>query len=111
MGCSVARISPSKSKTMARITDAKIRIAGAVTQDRTQRKTGSIGWASATLSGLALVTVALMLVVLFGVLDALRYSSIADFFPPDPTPAAGTLGLVGGAERSPLSLVLPVPEF
>src|SRR5690349_10196479 len=91
---------------MARITDAKIRIAGAVTQDRTQSKTGSIGWASATLSGLALVTVALMLVVLFGVLDALHYRSLADFFTPDATAAAGTLGLVGGAEGVTLSIVL-----
>ena len=77
-----------------------------MTQDRTQPKTGSIGWAGGTLSGLALVTVALMLVVLFGVLDALRYSSIADFFTPDPTAAAGTLGLVGGAEGVTLSIVL-----
>ena len=75
-------------------------------QDRPQPKVGSIGWASATLSGLALVTVALMLVVLFGVLDALRYSSIADFFTPDSTAAGGTLGLVGGAEGVTLSIVL-----
>src|SRR5256884_3124425 len=66
----------------------------------------SIGLASAILSGLALVTVALMLVVLFGVLDALRYSSIADIFRPDSTAAAGTLGLVGGAEGVTLSIVL-----
>src|SRR5881296_357547 len=66
----------------------------------------SIGWASAVLSGLALVAVALMLVVLFGVLDALRYRSIADFFTPDPSAAAGTLGLVGGAEGVTLSIVL-----
>jgi len=77
-----------------------------VKQDRPQPKVGSIGWASATLSGLALVTVALMLVVLFGVLDALRYSSIADFFTPDSTAAGGTLGLVGGAEGVTLSIVL-----
>src|SRR6266702_7896415 len=66
----------------------------------------SIGLGSAILSGLALVTVALMLVVLFGVLDALRYRSIADFFTPDPSAAAGTLGLVGGAEGVTLSIVL-----
>src|SRR5438094_2225737 len=66
----------------------------------------SIGWASAMLSGLALVTVALMLVVLFGFLDALHYRSIADFFTPDPSAAAGTLGLVGGAEGVTLSIVL-----
>src|SRR5438105_15695724 len=47
-----------------------------------------------------------MLVVLFGVLDALRYSSIADFFTPDSTAAGGTLGLVGGAEGVTLSIVL-----
>src|SRR5438552_17321567 len=66
----------------------------------------SIGWASAMLSGLALVTVALMLVVLFGFLDALHYRSIADFFTPDPAAAGGTLALVGGARAVPLSTVL-----
>ena len=58
------------------------------------------------LSGLALVAVALMLVVLFGVFDALHFGSIADFFTPDPAAAAGTLGLVGGAEGVTLSIVL-----
>jgi len=66
----------------------------------------SIGVVSAMLSGLALVTVALMLVVLFGVFDALHYRSISDFFTPDPTAAGGTLGLVGGAEGVTLSIVL-----
>jgi hypothetical protein len=66
----------------------------------------SIGIVSAVLSGLALVAVALMLVVLFGVFDALHYRSIADFFTPDPSAAAGTLGLVGGAEGVTLSIVL-----
>src|SRR2546426_1102086 len=66
----------------------------------------SIGFASAMLSGLALVTVALMLVVLFGFLDALHYRSIADFFTPDPAAAGGTLALVGGAEGVTLSIVL-----
>src|SRR5947207_14413463 len=66
----------------------------------------SIGLASAILSGLALVTVALMLGVLFGFLDALHYRSLADFFTPDPAAAAGTLGLVGGAEEVTLSIVL-----
>ena len=66
----------------------------------------TIGFASAVLSGLALVTVAVMLVVLFGVFDALHYRSIADFFTPDPSAAAGTLGLVGGAEGVTLSIVL-----
>jgi hypothetical protein len=58
------------------------------------------------LSGLALVTIALMLVILFGVVDALHFGSIADFFTPDPAAAAGTLGLVGGAEGVTLSIVL-----
>ncbi len=65
-----------------------------------------IGVVSAMLSGLALVSTALMLVVLFGVFDALHYRSIADFFTPDPSAAAGTLGLVGGAEGVTLSIVL-----
>src|SRR3989441_11099766 len=63
------------------------------------------------LSGLALVTIALMLVVLFGVVDALHFGSIADFFTPDPTAAAGTLGLVGGAEGVTLSIVILVVVF
>src|SRR5207302_1376784 len=53
-----------------------------------------------------LVTIALMLVILFGFLDALHYRSLADFFTPDPAAAAGTLGLVGGAEGVTLSIVL-----
>src|SRR6266550_3087957 len=72
----------------------------------TVEQPSSIGLASAMLSGLALVTVALMLVVLFGFLDALHYRSLADFFTPDPAAAAGTLGLVGGAEGVTLSIVL-----
>jgi hypothetical protein len=66
----------------------------------------SIGLVSAAMSGLALVAVALTLVVFFGFLDALHYRSIADFFTPDPSAAAGTLGLVGGAEGVTLSIVL-----
>jgi len=77
-----------------------------VTQDGTRQQAASIGWAGAMLSGLALVTIALMLVVLFGVVDALHFGSIADFFTPDPAAAAGTLGLVGGAEGVTLSIVL-----
>src|ERR1700682_1764328 len=69
-------------------------------------RSASIGWLGAVLSGLALVAVALMLVVVFGFLDALRYRSITDFFTPDPTAAAGTLGLVGGAEGVTLSIVI-----
>jgi Predicted membrane protein (DUF2254) len=58
------------------------------------------------LTGLALVGISVMLVVLFGVLDAFHFGSIRDFFTPDPTAAAGTLGLVGGAEGVTLSIVL-----
>ena len=76
------------------------------TKPRSLTQPSSLGFVSAVLSGLALVAVALMLVVLFGVLDALRYRSIADFFTPDPSAAAGTLGLVGGAEGVTLSIVL-----
>ncbi|HKW60517.1 MAG TPA: DUF2254 family protein [Candidatus Dormibacteraeota bacterium] len=75
--------------------------------EKSQRQqAASIGWVGAVLSGLALVAVALMLVVMFGVLDALHFGSIADFFTPDPAAAAGTLGLVGGAEGVTLSIVL-----
>src|SRR2546421_4910555 len=70
------------------------------------KQASSIGWLGAMLSGLALVTIALLLVVLFGVVDALHFGSIADFFTPDPAAAAGTLGLVGGAEGVTLSIVL-----
>ncbi len=76
------------------------------TKPRSLTPPASLGFISAVLSGLALVAVALMLVVLFGVIDALRYRSIADFFTPDPSAAAGTLGLVGGAEGVTLSIVL-----
>jgi len=70
------------------------------------KQASSIGWLGAMLSGLALVTIALMLVVLSGVVDARHFGSIADFFTPDPAAAAGTLGLVGGAEGVTLSIVL-----
>ena len=58
------------------------------------------------MSGLALVAVALMLVFFFGFVDALHYRSFADLFTPDAAAAAGTLGLVGGAEGVTLSIVL-----
>jgi len=77
-----------------------------VNEDRKAPQATSIGLLGAVMSGLALVTVALMLVVLFGFLDALHFGSIAYFFTPDPTAAAGTLGLVGGAEGVTLSIVL-----
>jgi hypothetical protein len=67
---------------------------------------GTRGWLGAGLSGLALVSVAGMVVILFGFLDAIHYTSIRDFFTPDPAAAAGTLGLVGGAEGVTLSIVI-----
>src|SRR5256884_33685 len=91
---------------MARINVPKLRIAVAVNQDRKAPQATSIGLVGAVMSGLALVTVAVMLVVLFGFLDALHFGSIADFFTPDSAAAAGTLGLVGGAEGVTLSIVL-----
>src|SRR5690348_8308345 len=73
---------------------------------RPPNPSASLGWAGAILSGLALVTIALMLVVFFGFLDATHFGSIHDFFTPDASAAAGTLGLVGGAEGVTLSIVL-----
>jgi Predicted membrane protein (DUF2254) len=69
------------------------------------------GWVAATLPGLALVAVAIMLVVLFGVLDATHRHPLMDLFAPDPAAAAGTLGLVGGAEGVTISIVLLVVVF
>jgi hypothetical protein len=69
------------------------------------------GWLSGALPGIALVSVAIMLVVLFGVLDATRHHSLADLLVPDPLAAGGTLGLVGGAEGVTISIVLLVVVF
>jgi hypothetical protein len=69
------------------------------------------GWAGAVLPGLALVSVAVMMFVLFGVLDALHYHSIKDFFTPDPIAAGAVLGLVGGAEGVVLSIVIVAVVF
>ncbi|HET9781034.1 MAG TPA: DUF2254 family protein [Candidatus Dormibacteraeota bacterium] len=77
-----------------------------MSKQRNPQQPTSIGWAGAALSGLALVLVALMLVTLFGVFDALHYGSIPAFFTPDASAAAGALGLVGGAEGVTLSIVL-----
>jgi hypothetical protein len=68
----------------------------------------SPGWIGAALSGFALIAVATMLVVLFGFLDS---RTMRDFLAPDPTAAAGTLGLVGGAEGVTLSIVILVVVF
>ncbi|HSP09816.1 MAG TPA: DUF2254 family protein [Candidatus Dormibacteraeota bacterium] len=70
----------------------------------------SVGWAGAALSGLALVSVTTMMFVLFGVLDA-HYRTLRDVFNPDPSAAAGTLGLAGGAEGVTLSIVIVAVMF
>lgn len=77
-----------------------------MTKQRQAQTSRPIGIAGAILTGLALVGVSVMLVVFFGVLDAFHFGSIHDFFTPDPGAAAGTLGLVGGAEGVTLSIVL-----
>ncbi|HUZ86113.1 MAG TPA: DUF2254 family protein [Candidatus Baltobacterales bacterium] len=70
----------------------------------------SVGWAGAALSGLALVSVALMMFILFGVLDA-HYRTLTDVFNPDASAAAGTLALAGGAEGVTLSIVIVAVMF
>jgi hypothetical protein len=69
------------------------------------------GWVAAALPGLALVSVAVMMFVLFGFLDAIHFGSIRDFFTPDPVAAGGVLGLVGGAEGVTLSIVIVAVVF
>src|ERR1700674_5210367 len=77
-----------------------------------QAERGTVaGWIGAALPGFALVSVAVMLFLLFGVLDAIHYISIRDFFTPDPTAAGGVLGLVGGAEGVVLSIVIVAVVF
>ncbi|HYT11706.1 MAG TPA: DUF2254 family protein [Candidatus Nitrosopolaris sp.] len=71
----------------------------------------SPGWVGAALSGFALISVAAMLVVLFGFLDATHYTSLQNLFTPDPPAAAGILGVVGGAEGVTLSIVILVVVF
>jgi len=69
------------------------------------------GWIGAGLSSFALIAVAVMLLVVFGFLDAIHYRSLQDLLTPDPAAAAGTLGLVGGAEGVALSIVILVVVF
>ena len=71
----------------------------------------SPGWLGAGLSGFALVAVAVMLVVLFGFLDAIHIHSIREYFTPDPAAAAGLLGLAGGAEGVALSIIIVAVVF
>ena len=72
---------------------------------------GARGWVAAALPGFALVSVAVMMFVLFGFLDAIHFGSIRDFFTPDPVAAGGVLGLVGGAEGVTLSIVIVAVVF
>src|SRR6202140_4712889 len=77
-----------------------------------QTERGTVrAWIGAALPGVALVSVAITLFLLFGVLDAIHYISIRDFFTPDPTAAGGVLGLVGGAEGVVLSIVIVAVVF
>src|SRR5260221_8862790 len=69
------------------------------------------GWLEGARPGFALGSVAVMLVVLFGVLDTTGRHSLADLLVPAPVAAGGTLGLVGGAEGVTISLVLLVVVF
>jgi hypothetical protein len=69
------------------------------------------GWLAGALPGFALVSVAVMLVVLFGVLDSTARHSLMNLLVPDPAAAGGTLGLVGGAEGVTISIVLLVVVF
>jgi hypothetical protein len=68
-------------------------------------------WIAAPLPGLALVSVAFMLFVLFGFVDAIHYPSIKDLFTPDPIAAGGVLGLVGGSIGVTLSIVIVAVVF
>src|SRR5579864_6687356 len=70
----------------------------------------SVGWAGAAMSGLALVAFTIMMFLLFGVLDA-HYRTLQDIFNPDPSAAAGTLSLAGGAEGVTLSIVIVAVMF
>jgi hypothetical protein len=69
------------------------------------------GWVGAAISGVALVAVAMMLVVLFGFLDAIHLHSLSDLFTPDATAAGGTLGLASGAEGVTISIVIVAVIF
>src|SRR6202140_2974772 len=81
------------------------------TAARQAERGAAVSWVGAALPGLALVSVAAMMFVLFGVLDALHYHSIKDFFTPDPVAAGAVLGLVGGAEGVTLSIVIVAVVF
>ena len=61
--------------------------------------------------GVLLVAITILLVLVFGAIDAGHYRSLAAFLTPDPVAAAGTLGLVGGAEGVTISIVIVVVVF
>src|SRR3977135_265596 len=125
MGSSVSRISPSKSKMIAPIMAATVEVRAnplgspgscswvrQVAEEarksaaRRAEDSSARGWFGAGVSGLALVTFSVMLVILFGFLDAIHYPTIREFFMPDAAAAAGTLGLVGGPAGVTLSIVI-----
>lgn len=60
------------------------------------------------LPGMALISVTAMLVIGFGVFDLMHGHVVRELMTPDPIAAAGTLGLVGGAEGVTISIVLIV---
>ncbi|GAC1613341.1 MAG: hypothetical protein NVS9B1_21760 [Candidatus Dormibacteraceae bacterium] len=60
------------------------------------------------LPGMALISVTAMLVIGFGVFDLMHGHVVRELMTPDPLAAAGTLGLVGGAEGVTISIVLIV---
>src|SRR5258708_30648611 len=117
MGSAVSRINPSKSKTMARIMVPKLRIALVVSLNPSDQEAPKLSsrqadrgtaraWIAAALPGLALVSVAFMVFVLFGFVDAIAYHSIKDLFTPDPVAAGGGLRFGGGgAGRAPRRLL------
>jgi hypothetical protein len=80
------------------------------TNPRHSDRTVSVGWIGAGLSGLALVSVAMMMFVVFGFLDS-HFHTLKDIFTPDSTAAAGTLSLAGGAEGVTISIVIVAVVF
>src|SRR5258708_35101875 len=107
MGSCVYRITLSKTKTMARITVPKFRIALVVSLNPSDQEAPKLSsrqadrgtaraWIAAALPGLALVSVAFMVFVFFGFVDAIAYHSIKDLFTPDPIAAGAGVAVVGG---------------
>src|SRR5258708_25381756 len=113
MGSSVSRINPSKSKTMARIMVPKLRIALVVSLNPSDQEAPKLSsrqadrgtaraWIAAALPGLALVSVAFMVFVLFGFVAAIAYHSIKDLVTPNPIAAGGGARVGGGGESGDL---------